>query len=146
MHIYQHSACHFVISIPGQVLFDCVRECSDDPSNAEKYAFCKSKLRMHFDYEEMEFCKVQGYYCYGHYLKHYLFQTKFQSAQLPIPKETTDMAKNWLAQHIKNTDFAYKGKLHLRRHYVVPDPYIWDESFKVYYKMDDEHVGLFDIV
>merc|ERR1719184_175304 len=29
-----------------KVLFDCIRECSDDPSNAEKYAFCKTKLRM----------------------------------------------------------------------------------------------------
>jgi len=130
-----------------KVLFDCIRECSDDPSNAEKYAFCKTKLRMHFDYEEMEFCKVQGYDCYGHYLKHYKFQTKFQSAHLPIPKEITDEAKNWLTQHIKNTDFAYRGKLHLRRHYVVPDPYIWEDSFAVgYQQMDDEHVGLFDIV
>ena len=134
-----------------QVLFDCIRESAEDPSNAEKHAFCKTKLRMHFDYEEGEFCKVEGYDCYGHYLKHYNFQTKFQSAHLPIPKEITDMAKNWLAQHIKNTDFAYRGKLHLRRHYVVPEPYIWDASFSVgdkqpYTQMDEEHVGLFDIV
>ena len=41
----------------------------------------------------------------------------------------------------------YRGKLHLRRHYVVPDPYIWDESFAVgVQQMDDEHVGLFNIV
>ena len=134
-------------SFPSQVLFDCIRECGDDPSNAEKAAFCKTKLRMHFDYEESEFCRVEGYDCYGHYLKHYNFQTKFQSAQLPIPKETTDEAKNWLTQHIKNTDFAYRGKLHLRRHYVVPDPYIWEDSFAVGYKqMDDEHVALFDII
>merc|ERR1711974_311396 len=111
------------------------------------HAFCKTKLRMHFDYEEGEFCKVEGYDCYGHYLKHYNFQTKFQSADLPLPAEITDEAKNWLAQHIKNTDFAYRGKLHLRRHYVVPDPYIWDESFAVgVQQMDDEHVGLFNIV
>merc|ERR1712216_882922 len=112
-----------------KVLFDCIRESAEDPSNAEKHAFCKTKLRMHFDYEEGEFCKVEGYDCYGHYLKHYNFQTKFQSAHLPIPKEITDEAKNWLAQHIKNTDFAYRGKLHLRRHYVVPEPYIWEPSF-----------------
>merc|ERR1711971_1023110 len=56
---------------------------------------------MHFDYEEGEFCRVEGYDCYGHYLKHYNFQTKFQSAHLPIPKEITDEAKNWLAQRIK---------------------------------------------
>ena len=48
-----------------QVLFDCIRESAEDPSNAEKHAFCKTKLRMHFDYEEGEFCKVEGYDCYG---------------------------------------------------------------------------------
>ena len=102
---------------------------------------------MHFDYEEGEFCKVESYDCYGHYLKHYNFQTKFQSAGLPLSAQVTTEAKNWLAQHIKNTDFAYRGKLHLRRHYVVPDPYVWDASFAVgVQQMDDEHVGLFDIV
>ena len=65
---------------------------------------------MHFDYEEGEFCKVESYDCYGHYLKHYNFQTKFQSADLPLPAEITDEAKNWLAQHIKNTDFAVSTK------------------------------------
>jgi len=130
-----------------KVLFDCVRECSEDPSNAEKYAFCKTKLRRHFDYEESEFCRVEDYDCHGHYLKHYRFQTKFQAAHLPLTKEVTDFAKNWLVQHIKNTDFAYGGKLYLRRHYLIPDPYLWDSSFAVgYQQMDEEHVGLFDTV
>merc|ERR1712216_595980 len=123
-----------------KVLFDCIRESAEEPSNAEKHAFCKTKLRMHFDYEEGEFCKVEGYDCYGHYLKHYNFQTKFQSAHLPIPKEITDEAKNWLAQHIKNTDFGYKG--HLK--HEVPEPYVWDESFATdYTRIDEEHDVLF---
>jgi len=128
-------------------LFDCIRECSENPSDDAAFAKCKSLLRMHFDYEESEFCKVPDYDCYGHYLKHYKFQTKFQEAHTPLSAEVTDFAKNWLAQHIKNTDFAYRGKLFLRRHYVVPDPYIWDESYLVDIKqLDDEHVGLFDAV
>ena len=101
---------HLLIPSFVQVLFDCIRESAEDPSNAEKHAFCKTKLRMHFDYEEGEFCKVEGYDCYGHYLKHYNFQTRFQSADLPLPAEITDEAKNWLAQHIKNTDFAVSTK------------------------------------
>jgi len=130
-----------------KVLFDCIRDCADHPSDAAKLAFCNTKLRRHFDYEESEFCSVPDYDCHGHYIKHYNFQTKFQAAHLPLSAEITDYAKNWLAQHIKNTDFAYRGKLFLRNHYVVPDPYVWDESFLVDIKqLDDEHVGLFDSV
>merc|ERR1711887_487466 len=128
-------------------LFDCIRETSEHPSDEAVIAHCKTLLRMHFDYEESEFCKVPDYDCYGHYLKHYNFQTKFQEAHIPLTSEVTDWAKNWLAQHIKNTDFAYRGKLFLRRHYVVPDPYVWDKSFLVDIKeLDDEHVVLFDAV
>merc|ERR1711887_83882 len=128
-------------------LFDCIRESSENPSDEAVIAHCKTLLRVHFDYEESEFCKVPDYDCYGHYLKHYNFQTKFQEAHIPLTSEVTDWAKNWLAQHIKNTDFAYRGKLFLRRHYVVPDPYVWDKSFLVNIKeLDDEHVVLFDAV
>ena len=52
-------------------------------------------------------------------------------------------AKNWLSQHIPNTDFRYKNKMP----YPVADPYVWDESFQVFHKrLDDEHVVLFDIM
>ena len=51
---------------------------------------------MHLDYEELEFCKVPDYDCYGHYLKHYNYQTKFQAADIPISAEVIDFAKNTL--------------------------------------------------
>merc|ERR1712212_613036 len=128
-------------------LFDCIKECGEDPSNKAKYANCKNLLRLHFDCEEFEFCKVPHYECHEHYLKHFRFQTKFQSAKLPLAQSTIDWAKNWLVQHIKNTWDAYRGKLLLRMHYSVPDPYIWDKSFTVEItQMDDEHIGLFDVV
>jgi len=128
-------------------LFDCIRECGEHPENKENYDNCKSLLRRHFDYEESEFCKVPTYDCHGHYLKHFRFQTKFQSAKIPLDQEIVSWAKNWLAQHIKNTDHAYRGKLYVRGHYIVPNPYVWDTSFSVDIKqMDDEHVGLFDVV
>ena len=104
-------------------------------------------MRRHFDYEESEFCKVLDYDCNGHYLKHFKFQTKFQSAKLPLDQNMISFAKSLLAQHIKNTDHAYRGKMNLRRHFTVPDPYVWDISFTVdIEQMDKEHVGLFDSI
>merc|ERR1719167_82092 len=56
-----------------------------------------------------------------------------------------DFAKNWLAQHIKNTDFKYKYKLATQ--HKTPEPYIWNNEFEVFYKrLDDEHKGLFKIM
>ena len=128
-------------------LFDCIEASSQTPGDDAVIANCKTLLRMHFDYEEMEFCKIPNYDCHGHYLKHYKFQMKFQEASIPLSVEVTEWAKDWLVQHIKNTDHAYKGKMLRRMFYPVPEPYIWDESFIVGYKnLDDEHVVLFDAV
>merc|ERR1719369_1704581 len=135
-------------------LFDCIRETSEHPSDEAVIAHCKTLLRMHFDYEESEFCKVPDYDCYGHYLKHYNFQTKFQEAHIPLTSEVTDWAKNWLAQHIKNTDFAYRGKLFLRRHYGVfdavrdveahrDDQAVWDHMIEVFNDHFRNEEGMF---
>jgi len=126
-------------------LFDCIRDCVEHPSDEAKFNFCKTKIRMHFDYEEHEFCNIPDYNCYGHYLKHYNFMTKFQSAHLPLTQEVAAFGMNWLSQHIKNTDFTYRGKLHVRRFYDIPEPFAWDESFKVEIeRLDAEHKVLFD--
>ena len=128
-------------------LFDCIEASSHNPGDEAVIADCKNLLRMHFDYEELEFCKIPNYDCHGHYLKHYKFQMTFQEAAIPLSPEVTAWAKNWLVQHIKNTDHAYKGKMLRRMFYPVPEPYVWDESFATGYKnMDDEHVLLFDAV
>ena len=41
-------------------LFDCTEALSQNPMDEPD---CKTLLRMHFDYEESEFCKVANYDC-----------------------------------------------------------------------------------
>ena len=60
----------------------------------------------------------------------------------PVSIEYVDWAMNWLAQHIKNTDFKYKYKLKTR--HTTPEPYVWNKEFEVFYpRLDEEHVNLF---
>ena len=53
-----------------------------------------------------------------------------QGTTVPVSKEMTEFIKNWLAQHIKNTDFSYKGKM--PKVHPIPEPFQWDASFAVF--------------
>ena len=71
-----------------------------------------------------------------HINKHNLLLLTAESLTLPVSQEWIDFAKNWLTQHIPNTDFRYKEKLP----FLVSDPIAWDESFQVYQTLiDNEH-------
>ena len=50
---------------------------------------------------------------------------RFSKVSAPASDDEIYFAMDWLAQHIKNTDFGYKG--HLK--HEVPEPYVWDTSF-----------------
>merc|ERR1711971_494035 len=90
----------------------------------EKVDKLQELMRDHFYYEEAEVCDsldLPWDYCKEHKAKHVKFSDR-------------------LAQHIKNTDFGYKG--HLK--HEVPEPYVWDESFATdYTRIDEEHDVLF---
>merc|ERR1712002_518844 len=76
-----------------------------------------------------------------HRSKHNNFLLRFDAWTAPVPDSEISWAKNWLVQHIKNTDFQYIGQL---PHYV-PTPYDWDDGFEVFYaRLDEEHKILFD--
>ena len=68
-------------------------------------------------HEESEFCKVANRDCYGHYLKDYNSQMRFQDVSIPLSSAVTDRANDWLEQHIKNMDQAHRKKL---KHNQVP--------------------------
>ena len=70
-----------------------------------------------------------------------LFIVRFDAWTVPVPEGEVTWAKNWLVQHVKNTDFKYIGLLP----HHVPNPYEWNDGTEVFYgRLDDEHKGLFD--
>merc|ERR1712029_82507 len=100
-------------------------------------------FRDHFDYEEKQFMEC-GEPCDAdaHKLKHDIFSKTLTWVTNPVSTEYMDFAMNWLAQHIKNTDFKYKYKLKTR--HTTPEPYVWNKEFEVHYpRLDEEHVNLF---
>merc|ERR1712126_370667 len=82
-------------------------------------------------------------YADDHKGKHADFMNRFTAWTSPVATGELSWAKNWLVQHIKNTDFKY---VDLLPHHV-PKPYTWDDSFEVFYaRLDDEHKILFDSI
>ena len=130
-----------------KILFDSIREVARSPKSSQALTDLKYQLRAHFDYEKGIFCNSETYtQCDEHNKRHNAFYKVLNDAVTPVRTTLVYMAKNWLVQHIKNTDFQYKFKLNNYLH-TVPRPYVWEPSFQVYYKnMDDEHVVLFDAI
>merc|ERR1711971_1245682 len=84
---------------------------------------------------------MSKHYIDDHMSKHSHFLGRFDKWEAPVAEHELTWAKNWLVQHIKNTDFKYIG---LMPHHV-PKPYHWDDSVETFYKrIDDEHKILFD--
>ena len=68
-----------------------------------------------------EFCCLQR--------KHDVFFKTLTWVTTPVSLEYVTFAKNWLTQHIKNTDFKYKYKLATQ--HKTPEPYVWNTEFAV---------------
>merc|ERR1712114_128431 len=63
------------------------------------------------DSEQQRFCAVPNFNCVDHKMKHYKFFVVLEDLHAPTGCEEINWAKNWLAQHIKNTDHQYKTRL-----------------------------------
>merc|ERR1712142_823429 len=102
------------------------------------------KYRDHFEYEEGLFSQTKDdEYVDSHKMKHKTFMDKMTGWSAPVSQDQLNWAKNWLVQHIKNTDFEYVGEMP----HSKPRPYTWDHSFEVFYaRLDDEHKVLFDVL
>jgi len=87
-------------------IFDC---CADN--SAENLDALKTKVKAHFTSEEGELQRIDGYDVSSHKKKHDDFLDKLLPATAPLDDATVTFAKDWLVNHIKITDFTYKGKL-----------------------------------
>merc|ERR1712142_1387417 len=126
------------------LLFKLMQELSENPDDIDLLNKNRDVYRDHFDYEEKQFMAC-GEPCDAdaHKKKHGIFFKTLTWVTDPVSQEYLDWAKNWLAQHIKNTDFKYRYKL--ATHHHTPEPYVWNNEFEVFYKrLDEEHIGLFE--
>ena len=68
-------------------------------------------MMKHLDFEEQRFSNVEHYNCVDHKAKHSKLWVVLEDLKVPVGCEEINGAKNWLAQHIKNTDHQYKERL-----------------------------------
>merc|ERR1712137_1502404 len=112
-----------------KVLFDAMQKLGENPSDVDLLNYNRDVYRDHFDYEEKQFMAC-GEPCAAdeHKKKHDVFFKTLTWVTTPVSQEYVQYAKNWLAQHIKNTDFKYRYKLPTQ--HTVPEPYIWNNELK----------------
>ena len=94
------------------VLFDAVR---DVEAHREDQAVWDNMIHVfneHFQNEEAMFTTIldNAHNIAEHRNRHLGIMNTVSGAVTPITDEITEFIKNWLPQHIKNTDFDYKGK------------------------------------
>ena len=129
-----------------KVLFSCHADVEANPSDEAILESCRKSYQDHFKAETDLLAKSSIYpkeELYQHLNKHNILFNSSAGLTTPVPQKWIDFAKNWLTQHIPNTDFRYKNMMP----FPVADPYVWDEFNEVFHKkLDDEHIALFDIM
>merc|ERR1712243_251903 len=86
----------------------------EDPDDEFLVGKMKHTMKEHFSHEEVKFCdapEIDWDYCMDHKRKHTHFNDRLDKIHAPADVKAIKAAQAWLAQHIKNTDFAYRGKL-----------------------------------
>jgi len=92
-------------------LFDGIFAVAASPGDAGVLSSLKTKVADHFKYEESEYEKVGGYDVAGHKAKHAEFLKAAGGVNVPVSTDQVVFMKQWLVDHITNTDFTYKGKM-----------------------------------
>ena len=93
------------------MLFAQILAVSQHPENADFLATLKKGMWDHIQYDEQRYCALHEYNSVDHKMKHYKFWVILDDLQVTVGCEEINWSKNWLAQHIKNTDPGYKTRL-----------------------------------
>ena len=92
-------------------LFKGIFDVAADPDNAGKLDHLVKLVIAHFATEE-KMMQDKNYADYSsHKAAHDDFVGKLRGLSAPVSADTIHFAKNWLVNHIKGTDFKYKGAL-----------------------------------
>jgi len=93
-------------------LFKGIFDVAGAPGDAGKLGTLVDLVKAHFATEEAIFAKSPDYKeADTHKATHADFVTKLGGLSTPVGPDTIKFAKEWLVNHIKGTDFGYKGKL-----------------------------------
>nr|AQV13622.1 hemerythrin [Delaya leruthi] len=92
-------------------LFKGIFDCAKSPADGAALSHLQNAVRTHFANEE-SMMKAGNYSEFpGHKQIHEDFLAKLGGLTAPLSDATIKFAKDWLVNHIKGTDFKYKGKL-----------------------------------
>nr|AQV13600.1 hemerythrin [Boccardia proboscidea]AQV13647.1 hemerythrin [Galathowenia oculata]AQV13747.1 hemerythrin [Phascolosoma agassizii]ASW22252.1 hemerythrin [Balanoglossus aurantiaca]ASW22259.1 hemerythrin [Cephalodiscus gracilis]ASW22300.1 hemerythrin [Stereobalanus canadensis] len=92
-------------------LFKAVFGCAKEPGSASALTNLVEVTANHFENEE-GMMTAKNYAGYPPHKKaHDEFLGKIKGLKAPLDDATLNFAKDWLVNHIKGTDFKYKGAL-----------------------------------
>jgi hemerythrin len=93
-------------------LFQGIFKVAEDPKDEGALNDLKQKVKDHFTNEEGIMSSSNYEELPDHKILHADFVAKLDALTVPVGNDSVHFAKDWLVQHIKTTDFKYKGKLH----------------------------------
>nr|ASW22264.1 hemerythrin [Cephalodiscus nigrescens]ASW22276.1 hemerythrin [Laqueus californianus] len=95
-----------------KAIFKCIFECAGKRDDKAALDNLVSVTKNHFADEEGMMAKSSTYKeLSAHKKLHDDFVAKISGLSCPLGDDTIKFAKEWLVNHIKGTDFAYKGML-----------------------------------